>query len=85
MAMDLLSISAMSSENERVFSAAKLTISSQRNALHWVTVEALQCLRNWARTGAISWAKPRGHQDTMLTLIVATYCAKRVRVLDLSS
>ncbi|KAK2468861.1 hypothetical protein H9L39_19453 [Fusarium oxysporum f. sp. albedinis] len=68
MAMDLLSISAMSSENERVFSAAKLTISSQRNALHWVTVEALQCLRNWARTGAISWAKPRGHQDTMLTL-----------------
>ncbi|RKK08100.1 hypothetical protein BFJ67_g18287, partial [Fusarium oxysporum f. sp. cepae] len=56
MAMDLLSISAMSSENERVFSAAKLTISSQRNALHWVTVEALQCLRNWARTGAISWA-----------------------------
>ncbi|KAG7410412.1 hypothetical protein Forpi1262_v017528 [Fusarium oxysporum f. sp. raphani] len=66
MAMDLLSISAMSSENERVFSAAKLTISSQRNALHWVTVEALQCLRNWARTGAISWAKPRGHQDTML-------------------
>ncbi|KNB13488.1 hypothetical protein FOXG_20829 [Fusarium oxysporum f. sp. lycopersici 4287] len=40
----------MSSENERVFSAAKLTISSQRNALHWVTVEALQCLRNWART-----------------------------------
>uniref|UniRef100_A0A0D2YCW3 non-specific serine/threonine protein kinase n=1 Tax=Fusarium oxysporum (strain Fo5176) TaxID=660025 RepID=A0A0D2YCW3_FUSOF len=68
MAMDLLSISAMSSENERVFSAAKLTITSQRNALHWVTVEALQCLRNWARTGAISWAKPRGHQDTMLTL-----------------
>ncbi|OBS15557.1 hypothetical protein FPOA_13630 [Fusarium poae] len=66
MAMDLLSIAAMSSENERVFSAAKLTISSQRNALHWVTVEALQCLRNWARTGAISWAKPRGHQDTML-------------------
>ncbi|KAJ0126920.1 hypothetical protein HZ326_29975 [Fusarium oxysporum f. sp. albedinis] len=66
MAMDLLSISAMSSENERVFSAAKLTMSSQRNALHWVTVEALQCLRNWARTGAISWAKPRSHQDTLL-------------------
>jgi uncharacterized Zn finger protein len=66
MAMDLLSISAMSSENERVFGAAKLTMSSQRNALHWVTVEVLQCLRNWARTGAISWAKPRSHQNTVL-------------------
>ncbi|KAF4334922.1 hat family dimerization [Fusarium beomiforme] len=66
MAMDLLYISAMSSENESVLSAAKLIMSSQRNALHWVTVEALQCLRNWARTGAISWAKPRTHQDTLL-------------------
>ncbi|KAF6525453.1 hypothetical protein HZS61_011248 [Fusarium oxysporum f. sp. conglutinans] len=61
MAMDLLSISAMSSENERVFSAAKLTMSSQKNAFHWVTVEALQCLRNWART--VTWDEM---QDVML-------------------
>jgi hypothetical protein len=60
MAMDLLSISAMPRKNDRVLSAAKLTISSQRNALHGVTAEALQCLRK------ISWAKPRVDRDITL-------------------
>jgi hypothetical protein len=53
MAMTVLSIAAMSSENERIFSAAKLTISPQRNSLHWFTVQALQCLR--AKSGAVKW------------------------------
>ena len=55
MAMTVLSIAAMSSENERIFSAAKLTISPQRNSLHWFTVQALQCLRQWAKSGAVKW------------------------------
>ena len=55
MAMTLLSIAAMSSENECIFSATKLTISQQRNSLHWFTVQALQCLRQWAKFGAVEW------------------------------
>ena len=55
MAMTVLSIAAMSSENERIFSATKLTISPQRNSLHWFTVQALQCLRQWAKSGAVKW------------------------------
>jgi hypothetical protein len=55
MAMTLLSVAAMSSENERTFSATKLTISQQRNSLHWFTVQALQCLRQWAKSGGIEW------------------------------
>jgi len=48
MAFDLLSIPAMSSECERVFSRAKLTIGSQRHSLQEDTINMLECLKNWA-------------------------------------
>jgi hypothetical protein len=51
MAMDLLSIPAMSSENERSFSQAKLVITSQRHRLHHVTVNKLVCLKAWNTAG----------------------------------
>jgi hypothetical protein len=55
MAMDILAIPAMSSENERAFSTAKLILSSQRHSLQFETVQALQCLKMWARDGAFNW------------------------------
>ena len=55
MAMTILAIPAMSSENERVFSAAKLILSSQRHSLRFETVQALQCLKMWARDGVFNW------------------------------
>jgi len=50
MAMDLLSIPAMSSENERSFSQAKLVITSQRHRLDPTTIQQLTCLKAWNRS-----------------------------------
>ena len=37
----------MSSELERDFSGAKLTVSGQRNSLKGKTTELLECLKSW--------------------------------------
>jgi len=47
MGLDMVSIPAMSSECERVFSQAKLLITGQRGALRPDIIEATQCLRMW--------------------------------------
>jgi hypothetical protein len=47
MALDMLSIPAMSSDCERVFSQAKLLITGQRHRLKPDIIEATQCLRAW--------------------------------------
>ena len=47
MALDILSIPAMSAEPERLFSGAKITISDRRNRLTVDTIQALQCLKSW--------------------------------------
>ena len=51
MAVDLLSIPAMSSEAERVFSATKKTIHQGRWSLKANTIEALKCLKSWFQAG----------------------------------
>ena len=51
MAIDLLSIPAMSSEAERVFSLTKKTIDQERWSFKPHTIEALECLKSWFRTG----------------------------------
>jgi hypothetical protein len=53
-AFDLLSISAISAECERVFSQAKLAVDPQRNKLLDATLDALQCVKNWLRNKAFS-------------------------------
>ena len=45
--MDILSIPAMSSEPERLFSGAKITITDRRNRLGSDVIEALECLKSW--------------------------------------
>jgi hypothetical protein len=47
MGLDMVSIPAMSSECERVFSQAKLLITGQRSSLKVDIIEATQCLRMW--------------------------------------
>jgi hypothetical protein len=47
MAIDILSIPAMSAEPERLFSSAKITITDRRNRLGVETIEALECLKSW--------------------------------------
>ncbi|KAF3762264.1 HAT dimerization, partial [Cryphonectria parasitica EP155] len=53
MAFDVLSIPAMSSECERVFSQGKLTMSSQRRRMKSSTLELLLCLKDWLKNGTL--------------------------------
>jgi hypothetical protein len=55
MALDLLSIPAMSAEVERLFSSANITISDRRNRIGIDAVEAIECLKSWLRRNNISW------------------------------
>lgn len=50
MAIDILSIPAMSAEPERVFSGARRTISWERMQLGEETIERVECLKSWMRT-----------------------------------
>jgi hypothetical protein len=47
MALDMLSIPAMSAEPERVFLGSKITISDCRCCLGIELIKALECLKSW--------------------------------------
>jgi hypothetical protein len=47
MAIDVLSIPAMSAEPERVFSGAKHTLTQHRNKLGIELIRAFECLKSW--------------------------------------
>ena len=53
MALDILSVPAMSAETERLFSLAKLVISTQRQNIDAKSLEVLQCLKSWDRSSLI--------------------------------
>ena len=60
MVLDMLSILAMSSDPERLFSGAKITIVDRRNLLNIDTINALECLKSWlgfARIAGDEWQK----------------------------
>jgi hypothetical protein len=50
MALNILSIPAMSADPERLFSGAKITISDCRNRLGIATIQAIECLKSWMYT-----------------------------------
>ena len=54
MALDYLTIPAMSAEPERVFSGAKITLSDRRCRMGDDALEALECLQSWHRDGLIA-------------------------------
>ena len=57
MALDYLTIPAMSAEPERVFSAAKITLTDRRCRMGDDAIEALECLKSWQRDGLIATKK----------------------------
>jgi hypothetical protein len=54
MAIDILSIPAMSDEPERVFSGARRTISWERGQMEPETLEMTECLKHWKRSGILN-------------------------------
>ncbi|KAG7404580.1 Zinc finger BED domain-containing protein DAYSLEEPER [Fusarium oxysporum f. sp. raphani] len=53
MAIDILPIAPMSTEIERLFSKAKLTVTDQRGSMNTETLNLLECLRSWDRSTLI--------------------------------
>lgn len=53
MAIDILSIPAMSAEPERVFSGARRTVSWERAKMSAETLEKVECLKHWKRSGIL--------------------------------
>ncbi len=47
MALDILSIPAMSTEPERLFSGAKISLTDRRNRMGDELLQALECLKSW--------------------------------------
>ena len=54
MALDILSIPAMSDEPERIFSRFGMMITDRRNHLQCNTAQAAQCLYSWDKAGIIN-------------------------------
>lgn len=54
MAIDILSIPAMSAEPERLFSGAKTTITDRRNNLGIESIQAVECLKSWLGLGCVA-------------------------------
>jgi hypothetical protein len=54
MALDILSIPAMSDEPERVFSGARRTVSWERAQMEPETLEKVECLKHWKRSGILN-------------------------------
>lgn len=59
MALEYLTIPAMSAEAERVFSSAKITITDRRCHLGDEAISALECLKSWSSDGLITAAYPQ--------------------------
>jgi hypothetical protein len=53
MAINILSIPAMSDEPERVFSGARRTVSWERGQMEPETLEMTECLKHWKRSGIL--------------------------------
>jgi hypothetical protein len=52
MALNLLSIPAMSAEPERLFLSCKIIVTDRRNKLLVKVIKALECLRSWYKVKA---------------------------------
>lgn len=53
MALDVMTVPAMSAECERLFSAAGLMVTPLRNRMDAGTIGLIQTLRSWLRAGII--------------------------------
>jgi len=59
MALNILSIPAMSAELERLFSGAKITITDRTNQLGIESIQAIKCLKSWLGGSSITWVEEK--------------------------
>jgi hypothetical protein len=57
MALDILSIPSMSTEPERLFSDAGITITDRRNCLGIESIQAIECFKLWLAKNNIAFTK----------------------------
>ncbi|OAA53662.1 Ribonuclease H-like protein [Akanthomyces lecanii RCEF 1005] len=57
MAIDILSIAPMSTETERLFSKAKLTVTDRRGSMNVETLNIVECLRSWDKSALMAPAE----------------------------
>jgi hypothetical protein len=55
MAIDILSIPAMSAEPERLFSGAKITITDRRNRPGIDSIQTIECCKSWLGKDSIPY------------------------------
>ena len=53
MAIDILLIASMSTETERLFSKAKLTVADRRGSMNMETLNVVECLRSEEHTSEL--------------------------------
>ena len=58
MAINMLSIPAMSADSERLFSSCGLTLEDRRNRIGPVLLEALECLKSWNKIKEFNILEP---------------------------
>ena len=66
MALNILSIPAMSAEPERLFSGAKITITDRRNQLGIESIQAIKCLKSWLGGSSIAWVEEKAAQSRVI-------------------
>ncbi|KIX06989.1 uncharacterized protein Z518_04965 [Rhinocladiella mackenziei CBS 650.93] len=66
MAIDILSIAPMSTETERLFSKAKLTVTDQRGSMNSETLNLFECLRSRDKSALII-PSARSYIDSTVT------------------
>ena len=54
MAINILSISLMSDEPERVFSGGRRTVGWDRAKMEAETIEMRECLKHWKKSGILN-------------------------------
>jgi len=76
MAIDFLTIPAMSAAPERIFSGAKLTITEKRFWLSPEIIEAFECLKSWYKIN--EWIPPSYLEELQLAVEEADKAREKV-------
>ena len=69
MALDVMTVPAMSAECERLFSAVGLMVTANRNRLDASTIGLVQMLRSWLKAGIIDRLEDVLLNDSLLGIL----------------